>query len=69
MVGRKYCTDHQSAAPCAGEEFEVAVAFSLGYDGSVRWVIVGWCRQGEFTAVYADWKIDYGATDHLLSMV
>ncbi|MFI6522787.1 hypothetical protein ACIBF1_45040 [Spirillospora sp. NPDC050679] len=59
-----------ACCPCGGEEFEVAVAFSLGGDGSVRWVTVGLrCVEDGFCGVYADWKIDYGPTDHLLAMV
>jgi hypothetical protein len=57
-----------ASCPCGGEEFESAVAFSLADDGSVRWVTVGLrCRQDRAAGVYADWKIDYGPTDHLLS--
>lgn len=53
--------------PCGGEEFEAAVAFSLADDGSVRWVTLGLrCIKDGF---YADWKIDYGPTDHLLTRV
>lgn len=56
--------------PCGSEEFEAAVAFALGDDGSVRWVTVGLrCIKDGFCGVYADWKIDYGPTDHLLTMV
>ncbi|WP_433467358.1 hypothetical protein [Spirillospora sp. CA-128828] len=59
-----------ACCPCGGEEFEAAVAFSVRDDGSVRWVTVGLrCRQDGFSGVYADWKIDYSPTDHLLSMV
>ncbi|WP_406330601.1 hypothetical protein [Streptomyces sp. NBC_00203] len=58
-----------AGCPCANEEFEAAVAFSLADDGSVRWVTVGLrCVQDGFSGVYADWKIDYGPADHLLSM-
>ncbi|MEU8950437.1 hypothetical protein [Streptomyces sp. NPDC048489] len=59
-----------AGCPCGSEEFEAAVAFSLGDDGSVRWVTVGLrCAKDGFCGVYADWKIDYGPTDHLLTMV
>ncbi|WP_232247980.1 hypothetical protein [Streptacidiphilus rugosus] len=58
-----------AACPCGGEEFEAAVAFSLADDGSVRWVTVGLrCRRDGAVGAYVDWKIDYGPTDHLLSM-
>ncbi|GAA2124086.1 hypothetical protein GCM10009727_11190 [Actinomadura napierensis] len=59
-----------AGCPCGGEEFEAAVAFSLADDGSVRWVTLGLrCVKDGFSGVYADWKIDYGPTDHLLTMV
>ena len=56
--------------PCGGDEFEAAVAFSLTADGSVRWVTVGLrCLRDGALGVYADWKIDYTPTDHLLRAV
>ncbi|QKW23235.1 hypothetical protein HUT16_32835 [Kitasatospora sp. NA04385] len=56
--------------PCGGDEFEAAVAFSLTADGSVRWVTVGLrCLRDGASGVYADWKIDYAPTDHLLRAV
>ena len=59
-----------AACPCGGEEFEAAVAFSLGEDGSVRWVTVGLlCQRDQALGVYVDWKIDYEPTDHLLAQV
>jgi hypothetical protein len=59
-----------AGCPCGSEEFEAAVAFSLGGDRSVRWVTVGLrCIDDGFSGVYADWEIDYGPTDHLLTMV
>ncbi|WP_242887535.1 hypothetical protein [Actinomadura litoris] len=59
-----------AGCPCGGEEFEAAVAFSLANDGSVRWVTLGLqCVEDGFCGVYADWKIDYGPKDHLLTMV
>ncbi|MEV8362613.1 hypothetical protein [Streptomyces niveus] len=59
-----------AGCPCGSEEFEAAVAFSLGGDGLVRWVTVGLrCVEDGFCGIYADWKIDYGPTDHLLTMV
>lgn len=60
----------EAGCPCGSEEFEAAVAFSLAGDGSVRWVTVGLrCIKDGFCGVYADWKIDYGPTDPLLTMV
>ncbi|MFC9646537.1 hypothetical protein ACFTZF_50275 [Streptomyces mirabilis] len=59
-----------AGCPCGSEEFEAAVAFSLGGDGSVRWVTVGLrCIKDGFCGTYADWKIDYSPTEHLLTMV
>lgn len=59
----------EAACPCGSEEFETAVAYSLGANGSVRWVTVGLrCQKDGAVGVYADWKIDYGPTDHLLTM-
>ncbi|WP_329302950.1 hypothetical protein OG410_35920 [Streptomyces sp. NBC_00659] len=59
-----------AGCPCGSEEFEAAVAFSLGGDGSVRWVTVGLrCIKDGFCGTYADWKIDYSPTEHLLAMV
>ncbi|MFJ3977349.1 hypothetical protein [Streptomyces sp. NPDC090021] len=61
-----------AGCPCGSEEFEaaVAVAFSLGDGGAVRWVTVGLgCVKDGFCGVYAGWKIDYGPTDRLLTMV
>jgi len=60
----------EACCPCGSEEFETAVAFSLTGDGSVRWVTVGLqCQKDGAVGVYADWKIDYGPTDHLLTLV
>ncbi|MET9126872.1 hypothetical protein [Streptomyces sp. NPDC004528] len=60
----------EACCPCGSEEFETAVAFSLAGDESVRWVTVGLrCQKDGAVGVYADWKIDYGPTDHLLTMV
>ncbi|MFD9413087.1 hypothetical protein ACFWBN_39795, partial [Streptomyces sp. NPDC059989] len=60
----------EACCPCGSEEFEIAVAFSLADDGLVRWVTVGLrCRKDGAAGVYADWKIDYGPTDDLLTMV
>lgn len=67
----------ECACPCGGEEFELAVGFamvdvSMG-DSSVvgrevKWVSIGArCVRDGTLGVYADWKIDYGPTDHLFS--
>ncbi|MEV4479696.1 hypothetical protein [Micromonospora coxensis] len=57
----------ECACPCGGEVFHVAIGFALGTDGEVRWISLGLrCIQDGTVGVYADWKIDYGPTDHLL---
>ncbi|AQZ67216.1 hypothetical protein BKM31_42350 [[Actinomadura] parvosata subsp. kistnae] len=57
----------ECACPCGGEEFAVAVGFALRGDGEVRWVSVGLrCLRDGSLGVYADWKIDYSPTAHLL---
>jgi hypothetical protein len=58
----------ECACPCGGEEFELAVGYALRDGGDVRWVSVGArCIRDGTLGVYADWKIDYGPTDHLFS--
>jgi hypothetical protein len=60
----------EACCPCGSGECETAVAFSLAGDGSVHWVTVGLrCQRDGAAGVYADWKIDYGPSDHLLTMV
>lgn len=60
----------EAACPCGEESFEVGVAFSLREDGDVRWISVGGrCVACGVLGTYADWKIDYGPTDHLLTAV
>lgn len=57
----------ECACPCGGEVFQAATGFALRADGEVRWISVGLrCTQDGTMGVYADWKIDYGPTDHLL---
>jgi hypothetical protein len=59
-----------AACPCGHEEFEVAVGFSRHDDGEIRWVTVGGrCLRCGIVGVYADWKIDYSPTGHLLEAV
>jgi hypothetical protein len=56
--------------PCRGRWFEVGVAFSRGQDGDVRWITVGVrCVRCGVLGSFADWKIDYSPTDHLLRQV
>jgi hypothetical protein len=58
----------ECACPCGGEEFAVAVAFALHDDGDVRWISIGLrCLADNTLGVYADWKINYSPSDHLLS--
>lgn len=60
--------DHDSCAcPCGNEEFAVAVGFAFFDDGEVRWVSVGLrCLKDNTLGVYADTKIDYSPSRHLL---
>jgi hypothetical protein len=61
-------TDGGAQCPCGDEAFEVGVAFSLREDGDVRWITVGGlCVACGVLGAYADWKIDYSPTDHLLT--
>lgn len=56
----------ECACPCGGETFNVG--FALREDGDVRWISVGLrCVQDGTLGAYADWKIDYSPTSHLLS--
>ncbi|MEV0896093.1 hypothetical protein [Actinoplanes sp. NPDC049802] len=60
----------ECACTCGGEEFTVAVGFALFDDGDVRWVSVGLrCLKDGVQGVYADVKIDYGPSQHLLDAV
>ncbi|MBB6350203.1 hypothetical protein ACWGH8_41600 [Nonomuraea muscovyensis] len=59
----------ECACPCGGEKFAVAVGFAFRGDGEVRWVSVGLrCLEDGNLGVYADWKIDYSPTAHLLEL-
>ncbi|WP_328338575.1 hypothetical protein [Micromonospora sp. NBC_00421] len=61
-------TGHESCScPCGGEEFAVAVGYALVDDGEVRWISVGLrCLDDGTLGVYADTKIDYIPSRHLL---
>ncbi|WP_433216437.1 hypothetical protein [Microtetraspora malaysiensis] len=60
----------ECVCPCGGEEFAVAVGFAFCGDGEVRWVSIGLrCLRDGTLGVYADWKIDYSPTAHLLEIV
>ena len=57
--------------PCGGSTFNIAVGFAF-YDDSkdVRWVYLALrCTDDGVLGCYADWKIDYAPTDHLLLAV
>ncbi|MFJ8689827.1 hypothetical protein [Micromonospora wenchangensis] len=55
------------SCPCGGEKFAVAVGYALHADGEVRWVSVGLrCLADGTLGVYADTKIDYLPSRHLL---
>lgn len=61
--------DDSCACPCGGEEFAVAVGYALFDDGDVRWVSVGLrCLKDNTLGVYADTKIDYSPSGHLLDL-
>jgi hypothetical protein len=53
---------------CDGDRFEVAVGYALYEDGKdVRWVNVALrCVEDGLMGIYADWKIGYGPSLHLL---
>ena len=63
----------ECACPCGGEEFcrglamvDVANAEGSRMGREVKWVSIGArCARDGRLGVCADWKIDYGPTDHL----
>ena len=60
----------EAACPCGHEVFDVAVGFALRENAEVRWVSLGLrCLNDGLLGVYADWKIDYSPSRHLLSAV
>lgn len=62
-------TLEECECPCGAGEFAVAVGFARLRDGEVRWVSIGLrCLADGTLGVYADWKIDYGPSTHLLAM-
>jgi hypothetical protein len=57
----------ECACPCGGEEFAVAVGYALFDDDEVRWISVGLrCLNDNVLGVYAEMKIDYSPSRHLL---
>jgi hypothetical protein len=60
----------ECACPCGGETFAAAIGFAVFDDGDVRWISVGLrCLTDGTMGVYADWKIDYGPSAHLMADV
>ena len=57
--------------PCGGSTFNLAVGFANYDDGDdVRWVYLALrCNNDGVLGCYADWKIDYSPSEHLLRAV
>lgn len=57
--------------PCGGGTFNTAVGFAFYEDSNdVRWLYLALrCLQDGVLGVYADWKIDYSPSEHLLGSV
>jgi hypothetical protein len=54
--------------PCGGDTFAVAVGIALRDEGDVRWISIGLrCLTDNTLGVYAEWKINYGPSAHLLT--
>ena len=54
--------------PCGADTFAVALGFARATDREVRWISIGLrCLADNTLGVYADWKIDYSPTAHLLT--
>lgn len=60
-----------AACPCGGERFNIAVGFAQMADtDEVRWVYLALrCIADGTLGCYADWKIDYAPSMHLLGAV
>ena len=59
----------ECACPCGGELFNLAVGYVSRDDADIRWVYVGArCVADGVLGCYADWKIDYSPSDHLLRL-
>ena len=56
---------------CGNERFEVAVGFALRDGGDdVKWAYLALrCLEDGLMGVYADWKISYGPSLHLIEQV
>ncbi|RYE86195.1 MAG: hypothetical protein EOO75_16025 [Myxococcales bacterium] len=62
--------EDECACPCEGEVFEAAVGLARREDASIKWVSVGLrCVECGVLGVYADWKIDYSPSEHLVKQV
>lgn len=59
----------QALCTCEGETFQCAVGFARTRDAKdVKWVYIGLrCIACGLAGVYADWKIDYSPSLHLLA--
>ncbi|MEU8241335.1 hypothetical protein AB0C07_24070 [Actinoplanes missouriensis] len=54
--------------PCGADTFAVALGLAYRSDQEVRWISIGLrCLTDGTLGVYADWKIDYSPTGHLLT--
>ena len=54
--------------PCGAGTFAVALGVARAADREVRWISIGLrCLTDGTLGVYADWKIDYSPTAHLLT--
>lgn len=57
----------ECACPCGNETFTAVIGYAIGADGEVRWLSTGLrCQTDGTLGVYADWKIDYAPTAHLI---
>ncbi|MBL0219237.1 MAG: hypothetical protein IPQ07_35880 [Myxococcales bacterium] len=60
----------ETACPCGGTAFEIAVGFSHRADASVKWITVGQrCTKCGVLGAAVDWKVDYGPTEQLYDQV
>lgn len=58
-----------AACPCGNETFNVAIGFARR-DDEVHWIYLGLrCTTDGVLGCYADWKVDYALSGHLLSRV
>jgi hypothetical protein len=57
----------ECACPCGNESFSAVLGYAMTPDREVRWLSVGLrCQSDDALGVYADWKIDYIPTAHLV---